>query len=182
MMMTKKLVWAPAILILAGCSIFEPSEAWKQAEVAQPLAIPAELDTPATSAEMQVPETTETRAVVEDKSPPVLDQSLNVPVPAELAWKQLGVTLESASFGTVLASDASDFSYRVAIRGADLITDKDRGFFSGLFHDGPDPDRDYIANVTVVGNGDQSTLQIDGDALAVMRLRELLQGGLLQSP
>lgn len=181
--MNKYLVWVAALLVLGGCSIFEPSEEWKQAEVAEPLQIPPQLDTPGTSAEMQVPTADNTTpALVEDKSPPVLDRTLGVPLPAEQAWQALGATLDKQSDLTVAQRNADQLSYRVIIRGAELLTEADRGFFSKLMHNGPDPDRDYMADITVVGNGDKSTMQINGDALAVMHLRELLQDGLLQTP
>lgn len=166
---------AAALLVMLGaCSTFEPSQEWRKAEAVTALDVPPELDTPHTGAEMQIPEVEE-NPLISDLSPPMLDRSLRVAVDAATAWRQLGATLDGTDLVKVLGRDETALSYRVSISGADLIAELDPGMLDKFLHRGPDPDRDYHADIEVVGNGENSTLRLNGDALAVMRLRRMFQ-------
>ncbi|MCE5232177.1 MAG: hypothetical protein ABFC67_07790 [Mizugakiibacter sp.] len=180
----KKLLVAAAFaaLLLSGCSLFHhKNSAWERAVEERPLEVPPDLDTPPTSAQLVVPPAGDAAAAAPAAAgaPPSagVGDSLSVTDDVESAYRRVGLALERAGVGTVVARDAAAHSYQVAVQTT-VVHEKQGGFFHRLFSRKKTETVTGNVSVTVGAEGSGSKVQLEGDRAAVQQLLTALKARL----
>ncbi|HET6631587.1 MAG TPA: hypothetical protein VFG73_02645 [Rhodanobacteraceae bacterium] len=170
--MTKMMAAALAVLLLGGCA---STPEWEQARAVPPLTIPAGLDKPGVSSEMVVPKIGDSDLPPPRSTrPPASDRSIVLASGVDAAYQQVGAVLEAAKVGAIVTRDAAQHLYRLKLT-QDEVQPPPSSFWHRLFHAEPDTSGLHYADISILpaANGN-STVAIDGDALAVARLHRLL--------
>lgn len=178
----KKLLVAAAFgaLLLSGCSLFHhKNNAWERAVEERPLEVPPGLDAPPTSAQLVVPPAGDAVASATAGAPPsaVMGDSLSVTDDVESAYRRVGLALERAGVGTVVARDAAAHSYQVAVQTV-VVHEKQGGFFHRLFSRKKTETVTGNVSVTVGAEGSGSRVRLEGDRAAVQQLLTALKARL----
>ena len=116
---------AVAAFAVGGCSMFHQRDNYySKATETRPLEVPPDLDTPAATDALVVPDVGNsdgTRAAgTVGSAPPTAalgDGKLHVADTVGNTWKRVGLTLERADVGTISARDETAHSYTLAVSG-----------------------------------------------------------------
>lgn len=161
-------------LALGACST---TPAWKTAQAAAPLTIPAGIDTPGTSNELAVPQIAagKDKSLLRSTRPPATNQNMVLAETAGEAWKHVGSVLKESGVGKIVASDPAAHSYNLVLSAAE-VTPTHRSWRQRLFHHSLDVKGPHNASVRLVNDGQgRSNVVIDGDDLAVQKLYNVLK-------
>ncbi|MGA7296548.1 MAG: hypothetical protein WBW92_03425 [Rhodanobacteraceae bacterium] len=161
--------------LLASCHRDTRPE-WQQAEAAPHLKIPGGIDTPGRSAEMVVPAASgRVEGTVHDDTTPPTSMSLVSDSDIDGAWQVVTGKLTGARIGAIVSRDDDQHHLGLKIKGSEL-PQPESGFFSWIFHNGPDPARKYYASIGVISQNGETMVNIDGDGPAVLHLGSMLEG------
>lgn len=176
--MSMKFQWIVALgvlLLLVGCHR-DTRPGWQKAQSEPHLQIPAGLDAPGRAAELDVPGSSSTviGSVENDATPPT-SISMDDVDGVDPTWRKVVEKLLDANVGTVVKRDDAANQLFLSMKGSELPV-PERGFFSRMFHRGPDLNRDYFAQVSVVSENGVTKVRVDGDGPVVMQVHQALQG------
>ncbi len=161
--------------LLASCHRDTRPE-WQQAEAASHLKIPEGVDTPGRSAEMVVPAASgKVEGTVHDDTTPPTSMSLVSDSDIDGAWQVVTGKITGAGIGAIVSRDDAQHQLGLKIKGSEL-PQPERGFFSRIFHSGPDVARKYYAAIDVISQNGETMVNIDGDGPAVLHLGSMLEG------
>jgi uncharacterized lipoprotein len=165
-------------ILLAGCGVFRTHTDYQKAAEARPLEIPPDLDAPATAGELIVPSAgSRSGARASSESPPSTGAPTMTPpaVSATLAgnglhvadtvgstWQRVGLALERAKLGAVVARDESAHTYVVEVTGS--VKRKSGGWLSRVFSGSKNETVTSRLSLKVDADGNGSKVSIEGDA------------------
>ncbi|UXI66915.1 hypothetical protein [Tahibacter amnicola] len=166
-------------LVLGGCNLFKSRSDWDKAVEARPLEVPPDLETPATSSELIVPEgrggaASDTAARRAAGSTSVGIDGLHVNDTVDSAWQRIGKALERANLGDIAKRDESLHTYEVNVK-VTRTTGDDGGFFKRLFTRKRVETSVQKVSVGVSSDGDGSRVSVSGDGAAVQKVVALLR-------
>ena len=166
----RPLAVAALAVALGGCSMFGVRSDYEQARETRPLEIPPELDAPAQSGTMRVPEVAGAPAAgapaaasVPSAIPAGEESSLAVADGVAGAWRRVGLAIERSGVAEITARDESAATYTVS--GTTTGTKQaEGGFFTRLFS--RDEAGDPVAAtrvVRVVADGSGSIVRVEDE-------------------
>lgn len=168
------IVLTVGLLALAACHN-DTRPAWQTAEVAPHLDIPTGVDTPGLGDEMVVPGAAQVDAadVGRDARPPT---SVSLVSNGDVAstWQVVTAKLDTTGIGTIQARNDQAHQLALAIKGSEL-PGADAGLWTRIFHNTPDPNRDYLATIGVKSINGETLIDIDGDGRAVLHLATVVK-------
>lgn len=172
--MTRSTLRLPAVAILAivlgGCSMFGVRSDYEQARETRPLEIPPELDAPAQSGTMRVPEVAGAPSAlasapsgVPSAIPAGEATSLAIADGVAGAWRRVGLALERSGVATVGARDESAGTYTVS--GTTTIAKAaEGGFLKRLFsRDEAGSPVEVTRVVRIVADGAGSVVRVEDE-------------------
>lgn len=166
----RPLAVAVLALALGGCSMFGVRSDYEQARETRPLEIPPELDAPAQSGTMRVPEVagaTDAGAAPASSVPSAIpageESSLAVADGVSGTWRRVGLALERSGVAEITARDEAAATYTVS--GTTTAAKKpEGGFFKRLFSS-DDAGAPVAATrvVRVVADGAGSVIRVEDE-------------------
>lgn len=166
----RPLAVAALAMVLGGCSMFGVRSDYEQARETRPLEIPPELDAPAQSGTMRVPDVSGAPAAsgaapsaVPSAIPAGEDSSLAVADGVAGTWRRVGLALERSGVAEITARDEVAATYTVS--GTTTAAKKPAGgFFKRLFSS-DDAGAPVAATrvVRVVADGAGSVIRVEDE-------------------
>lgn len=172
------LLAAAAPLALGACSWFKPKSDWDQAVETRPLEVPPDLETPARSTELVVPEagggSATAAAPRRATGAPTGIDGLHVADSVESTWQRIGLAIERAQIGQVTGKDETGHTYELTTTTTREKADQG-GWIKRLFTRKKMETVTERVNVGVSADGEGSRVSVSGDAAAVRRVVALLR-------
>lgn len=170
--MTRSTLRLPAAAILAvvlgGCSMFGVRSDYEQARETRPLEIPPELDAPAQSGTMRVPDVAGAPSAPAPSSVPSAipageATSLAIADGVAGAWRRVGLALERSGVATVGARDETAATYTVS-GTATIAKPAEGGFIKRLFsRDEAGTPVEVTRVVRIVADGAGSVVRVEDE-------------------
>lgn len=160
---------ATLALLLAGCSMFGVRSDYEQARETRPLEIPPELDAPAQSGTMRVPEVsgapatpTSAASSVPSAIPAGEATSLAIADGVAGAWRRVGLALERSGVAELTARDEAAATYTLS--GTTTLERRaEGGFFKRLFTRDEATSAQVTRVVRIVADGSGSVVRVEDE-------------------
>jgi uncharacterized lipoprotein len=165
---------ALVVLAASGCSFFGKKSSYEQARASRPLEVPPDLDAPATTGSLSIPEsgnggTSDAAAAggAPSDAPSEIvageDSSMSLADSPAGAWRRVGLALERSQVGEIAARDESAATY--TLTGKTRVGAKDdRGFFKKLFTSEKSESAEVtrVVRISADGAGSRVTVEDEG--------------------
>ncbi|HET8940497.1 MAG TPA: hypothetical protein VFN13_00720 [Rudaea sp.] len=170
---------ALAALAVGGCSMFHQRDNYySKASETRPLEVPPDLDTPATTDALVVPEvgasdSSGASGAVGSAPPAVVlgNAKLHVSDTVENTWKRVGLALERANVGKIDARDETAHTYTLAVSGLRAMPTAqpaaEHHWYSRILHPFGGGKQAQSANSSPVSGTLNVTISADGDGAQV---------------
>ena len=194
--------WAISLIasagLLGGCSWFRHNDHYySKAKQTAPLEVPPDLDTPASSDALAIPQpgspgTTTSSAGSVGGAPPAVTitggGSLRIADNVDHAWQRVGLALERSQAGTISARDATAHTYTVEVAGlrapSQPVAPAEHQWYTRILHPfgggakSANSDGGPVSGsltVTVSADGDGARVEVNGPEEAAHRVLEILR-------
>lgn len=159
---------------IAACGVFggKRQEAYKGSREGRPLEVPPDLDAPAASRTLEIPETGDAAAgdpaVAGDPLPPSASSTIEPGDASSLsladapagAWRRVGLALERSGVGEVVSRDEAAGTYTIRLS----VTERKGGFLSRMVGRDKVSVEDATRVVRIHAEGEGSVVRVEDEA------------------